>query len=302
MSNRKRYKSCVVLLERILNPSEGAVKNYFKDVRDQKTLTREEEIDLIRKYKEEGDIKARDTVINANLRFVISVAKSLSIWDVDIMDLINEGNIGLINAIETFDYKTGNKFISYAVWHIRKEIMSFIRSHSSSIRIPENKLSNIAKMKKVINKQEQILGRNVYPDEIDFKDEIGEYTDFEIRFLENENIARPISYDKKIKSEEDSNDLLSLLSSNDNFEKNFIIKNDLKYILFRLLCRLDETTRKIILLYFGINDENIRYTYEEIAQKCNLTKKEVITKKNMGIYTLKKFARMKYKSIKEIYS
>ena len=124
------------ITNRITNTTDN-VNRYFNEISKYEILSPEKEAELAIKSKE-GDEKAKDSILKSNLRFVVSVAKAYQSTNVPLEDLISEGNKGLVEAIETFDSTNGFKFISYAVWHIRKNIFLYLNNYSRSIRLPSN--------------------------------------------------------------------------------------------------------------------------------------------------------------------
>jgi RNA polymerase primary sigma factor len=147
-----------------VSPNNKDVFNkYMAEVSKLKPITREEEVELFKRIELNGDKEAIDIICKHNLLFVVSVArkysKQISSSSLTLEDLINEGNIGLYTAITRFDYKTGNKFISYAVWYIRSYIIAFIKNNIKTIRTPQSVFTVVSKSKTQVEKLEQKLGR-----------------------------------------------------------------------------------------------------------------------------------------------
>lgn len=136
----------------------STIERYFTDVGPVKGLSSEEEVKLANRIRQ-GDEVALNKLVTANLRFVIAVAKHYSNRPELLTDLISQGNIGLIDAAKTFDPTLGFKFISYAVWHIRKEILQYLNSSIRTVRIPQNLLNDLSKIKKVESHLANELGR-----------------------------------------------------------------------------------------------------------------------------------------------
>lgn len=133
---------------------DNSLHSYFKDVNKEKLISQEEELNLAREAKQ-GNTKARDELIKANLRFVITVAKKYQHRGLPLVDLIQEGNSGLIRAVESFNPDKGYKFISYAVWWIRQAIMKSLSDSSRTIRVPVNQLQTLNKINSISSKFEQ---------------------------------------------------------------------------------------------------------------------------------------------------
>ena len=142
----------------ITDRSDASLKFYFRDVSKEKRITQEEEIELAKKIKK-GDHNALNKLVTANLRFVISVAKQYQGKGLSLVDLIQEGNLGLLTAAQSFDETRGYKFISYAVWWIRQYITKALSNQCRTVRLPMNQVLCIAKYNKVSSKFEQENGR-----------------------------------------------------------------------------------------------------------------------------------------------
>ena len=142
----------------LTNRSEISIEKYFNDVKKQKTITPEEEVELALRIKK-GDKLALEKLVNANLKFVISVAKQYQNSGMEFGDLINEGNLGLIKAAEKFDETKGFKFISFAVWWIRQSIIEAISNKKRMIRIPSNKNLLSSKYSRALSSLAQNLER-----------------------------------------------------------------------------------------------------------------------------------------------
>ena len=137
------------IFKQVTNREDSSIDKYLTEIARIKLITAEEEVDLAgRIYKE--DLNARDCLINANLRFVISVSKQYQNMGLSFADLINEGNLGLIEAAQRFDETMGFKFISYAIWWIRQSIIQALAENARIVRLPLNRMSLINKIKKII--------------------------------------------------------------------------------------------------------------------------------------------------------
>jgi RNA polymerase primary sigma factor len=135
-----------------------SIQRYFREISQYDLLTAEQEVDLAIRIQN-GDLEALDQMVKANLRFVVSVAKKYQHLGLSLSDLINEGNLGLLKAAQLFDHTKGFKFISYAVWWIRQNILKAIQDHGRTVRIPSNKLDAIYKVKKKTANLEQAFER-----------------------------------------------------------------------------------------------------------------------------------------------
>tara|TARA_R110002050_G_C8896413_1_gene509800 strand:- start:685 stop:1554 length:870 start_codon:yes stop_codon:yes gene_type:complete len=142
------------ITQQITDRSQPSLDRYLSDVSKEKLITIEEEVELTRKIKK-GDQKALHELTRANLRFVVSVAKQYQNQGLSLPDLISEGNLGLIRAAQRFDETRGFKFISYAVWWIRQNILSALSDHARLVRLPQNKIGALIKIKNSYSKLEQ---------------------------------------------------------------------------------------------------------------------------------------------------
>ena len=135
-----------------------SIQHYFREIDKYELLTADQEVDLAIRIQN-GDLEALDQMVKANLRFVVSVAKKYQNLGLSLSDLINEGNLGLLTAAQKFDHTKGFKFISYAVWWIRQNILKAIQDHGRTVRIPSNKLEAMYKVKKATANLEQEFQR-----------------------------------------------------------------------------------------------------------------------------------------------
>ena len=242
----------------ITNRQDASLSFYFKDVSRIPMINQEEEIKLIKKAKK-GDKKAADPLINANLRFVISVAKQYQNKGLALVDLIQEGNIGLIDAIKRFDETRGFKFISYAVWWIRQSIIKALSDQSRTVRIPTNQIVYINKVNKVTEQFEQQYNRKPSIKELE------ELTglDYDKMCLTLESMNRSISLESPIK-DEDASCLLDIMPNNTAPIDTEISKSELSNEIEKILSKLPYRDSDIIRMSFGIGMYSM--TNEEIAK------------------------------------
>lgn len=242
--------------------SSDILKLYFKEIRNSQKV---DEDDLCKRIQS-GDNKALHTLIVANLKFVVSVAKQHLGYGLQLEDLISEGNLGLIRAAELYDSSTGNKFISYAVWHIRAKILSFIQNNSTSVRFPQNKSSEVVKLKKQIEKLEQEMG-----EEITHAVAISLFDDNEIvDLLYNRYGKRDVSLDMKYGDDSDSPTLLeSKIVMDDSFRQDLKYDtNDMIGVLDHALGKLSREDRDIIKHFIGYKAEQLKI--KEISEKFDM--------------------------------
>lgn len=273
-----------------------SVKSYYKDIKKIKVLSGDDQVELAVKAKA-GDQEAFDKLIKTNLRFVVSVAKEYQYSGLPLEDLISEGNIGLMDAVNRFDETKGFKFISYAVWWIRHALMKAVNEHSGNIRLPVNRINSINKIVKRKEKLTQELGREPSDEElmdafkVDIKERLTqelqrEPSDDEVtEALRNDITERDIksfningnfevSIDEQIKDDSDTEVKDFLVGdSYDKFEQEMnhkALSNELQ-ALFENLTEREVT---IINMYYGLNGEESS-TLKEIAERLNLTNERV---------------------------
>lgn len=254
--------------------NERSIEKYFTEVSKEGVVTPKEEIELARKIKK-GDAVAKEKLIKANLRFVISVAKNYQNNGLDLSDLINEGNIGLIRAAEDFDETKGFKFISYAVWWIRQSIIQSIADNKRVVKIPSNKNLQIGKFNRAISELTQVLGR--YPTDLEISEymEITEDNAKELGAINKE----AASLNKKVGEDNDSATLEDFME-NDIFDtpEDTLIHDSLLYDINRAFSFLSEKESSILRGIYGIGCEQkskeiladeYSYTPERIRQISN---------------------------------
>ena len=252
--------------------------SYFKDVSKNKPLTPEQEVELAVKIKQ-GDIDARNKLVSANIRFVISVAKQYQHQGLPLPDLINEGNIGLIKAAELFDETKGFKFISYAVWWIRQSIITAIANTSKNIRMPLNKVICLNKINRVISNFEQKEFRKPTISEISKELDIDEDTILEILAASEKSI----SFDSSV-LENDNCSLLDVIP-NDSITDEDLTKDSNIVEVREILKTLKTKERDILKMCFGIECQEM--TLEEIASKFGQTRERIRQIKELAIRKLR---------------
>ncbi|OGJ89359.1 MAG: RNA polymerase subunit sigma [Candidatus Raymondbacteria bacterium RifOxyC12_full_50_8] len=264
-----------------LAENENSLNLYLKEISKFKPLKRKEEHDLIIKAKK-GDAKAMQKLIEANLRFVVSVASNYRNQGMPLSDLVNEGNIGLIRAAKRFDETKGYKFISYAVWWIRQAILQAMSEQSRIMKLPLNRVSTIHNIGKVVNKLEQKLKR--FPTYIEIASflKIDEEEVREAFAIGNSHD----SLDSPFSNNEDST-LMDLISNDqtpspDENIDGYFLSNELGDLLNTLKRREADVLR----LYYGIDCER-SHTLEEIAAKYGLTRERIRQIKERAIKRLK---------------
>jgi RNA polymerase primary sigma factor len=259
------------------NAENGALSMYLRDIEKIPLIGRDEEYDLAMRAKN-GDSAARERLVNGNLRFVVSIAKQFQGRGLPLIDLISEGNIGLLTAIDKFEPEKGYHFISYAVWWIRQAILKAIGEKSRMIRLPMNKSADLIQ----ILQAKSNLEKNGY-DDASIEAIAAECGMTESEVLEIMQIARDVSsLDAPVGSEEDSS-FGDFIESDDPRPDDIVMDEALKNSVRKILGTLSEKERGIITLRYGL-DNNEAMSLKEVGEVYNLTKERIrqIEKKVLG--------------------
>jgi RNA polymerase primary sigma factor len=276
----------------INNYDTSVLSNYFKDIKNSKPLTSDEEVDLAIRIQN-GDLDAVNKLVTANLKFVISIAKDYQNQGIPLSDLINEGNIGLIRAAYKFDPERKFRFISYAVWWVRQSILQFINDNSRLIRLPTNVINKISSIKKELNQYEL---KNGYTAITDLGLE-GDCIHSEIEAYNN-NICTSLNNKINPFGDDDDNEFTDIIGYEEE-EDYYEVTEHLKEELGKALSGLDERERDIIECYFGINRNTEAMTLEGIGDKYGITKERVRQVKERAIKKLRHNAYNLYKVLNE---
>jgi len=259
---------------------------YFSEIEKNEPLKASEEIRLTKLIKK-GDKKALNKIVEANLKFVVSVANKYRATGIPLEDLINEGNIGLVKSAFRFDETRGFKFISYAVWWIRQSILQFISDQGRIVRLPANISNSMTKMKKHSEKLEGALERLPTMSEIAEIMEISEKeADKLLQFNANSLSAdQPLSDDEKMSIK----DFLKSEDSNPDLE---LMEDSLSKEIETILKTIPNREAYILEKYFGINLDR-PFTLEEIGNELSLTRERIRQLKERAINKLKSTSKLK---------
>ncbi|MEW6467371.1 MAG: RNA polymerase sigma factor RpoD/SigA [Bacteroidota bacterium] len=265
----------------ITNRDSASLDLYLADIARHEMISAEEEAVLARRIRE-GDQEALEKLTVANLRFVVSVAKQYQNQGLGLIDLINEGNLGLIKAARRFDEKRGFKFISYAVWWIRQCIMQAIAEQSRMIRLPLNKIGALSQIRKARIALEQRLERDASPSEI-----------AEVMGVAEEDVKTAISISAKHVSSDapfTHNEEMSVMDVAYDPESplpdNALILSSLSIEIRRALSKLTQRESEVIILHYGLGGSG-SLSLEEIAMKYDLTRERVRQIKDKAIRRLR---------------
>ena len=248
---------------------EDPVRMYLKEIGKVPLLSAEEEIELAKKM-EMGDQEAKKRLAEANLRLVVSIAKRYVGRGMLFLDLIQEGNLGLIKAVEKFDYRKGYKFSTYATWWIRQAITRAIADQARTIRIPVHMVETINKLIRVSRQLLQELGREPTPEEIAEEMNMPVERVREILKISQE----PVSLETPIGEEEDSHLGDFIQDDNVPVPADAAAFTLLKEQLVEVLGTLTEREQKVLRLRFGLDDGRAR-TLEEVGKEFNVTRERI---------------------------
>jgi RNA polymerase primary sigma factor len=268
-----------VEIDLTVEPSLDSLRLYLRSIGRVNLLTAEQEVLLARRI-ERGDMLAKQQMIEANLRLVVSIAKSYLGRGLTFLDLIQEGSMGLIRAVEKFDYRRGYKFSTYATWWIRQAVTRAIADKGRTIRIPVHMVEKLNKVVHVERQLVQQLGREPTPEEIALE--------LETTVREVRDVLRmaqqPISLEKPIGEEDESElgDFVEDQTAESPFE--LAAEHLRRENLRRALAALPEREREVIEMRFGLTGER-PYTLEEVGRAFNVTRERIRQIEN---HTLKK--------------
>ena len=248
---------------------DDSIRMYLKEIGKIPLLSADDERDLASRMNE-GDESAKDVLVESNLRLVVSIAKKYMNRGLSLLDLIQEGNIGLIKAVDKFDHTKGFKFSTYATWWIRQAITRAIADQARTIRIPVHMVETINKLTRIQRQLVQELGREPDVNELAEKMELPPEKIREIQRISQD----PVSIDKPVGEEEDSH-LVDFISSDETLSPDEeVARVLLKEELVNVLSVLSEREAKVIKLRFGLDDGRQR-TLEEVGRTLGVTRERI---------------------------
>jgi RNA polymerase primary sigma factor len=274
------------ITQQITKRESRSLEKYLQEVSKEGMITPEEEVELAQRIKN-GDEAALNKLVRANLRFVISVAKQYQNTGLTLEDLINEGNLGLIEAAKRYDHTKGFKFISYAVWWIRQSILKAAADNSRTIRLPHNRLGEIQKINKATSEFEQKYEREPTPEEL------AEILDMEIEKVENsiQMSKKQSSLDAPMANDEDNNSLISVLENTSTPKPtDGLIHESLATDIERTLSYLKGMEAEVIRMFYGLGGRQ-EMTLEEIGNTFGLTRERIRQIKERGLRRLRRLSK-----------
>ncbi len=262
--------------------SENGIKIYLREIGQVKLLTVQDEIDLAARIKK-GDKKARAQMIKANLRLVVKIAHDYSNLGLPLLDLISEGNIGLMKAVERFDPKKGGKLSTYAAWWIKQSIKRALANQSKTIRLPVHLVDKISKMKRASMELSERLGRD--PTDNELADKLG-MTGAKVAQLRTISV-RPASLDAPI-GEDDATEFSEIVGDENALTPYELLRDKtLRQDVREVLSGLDAREAEILTLRFGL-DGNKPKTLEEVGRKFKVTRERVRQIQNIALAKLRR--------------
>ena len=256
---------------------------YLGEIKNLEPLDSKEEITLAQQAKK-GELKAFNKLVTHNLRFVVAVAKKFQGQGLPFEDLINEGNLGLIKAVDRFDETRGFRFISYAVWWITQSIRQAIQKTGRVIRLPAHVRDSMGKLYRQSLKLEQNIEREPTPEELaEITQTSPEWVDDLIRVF-----SEPVSLDEPIRDSEPA--LLQLMVSNDPRPEATLMKKSLEKEILTVVHTLDEREKIVITHYFGIGGSEQK-NLQEIANELELTGERIRQIKDRALQRLRHVTR-----------
>jgi RNA polymerase primary sigma factor len=274
--------------------SDSGFKIYLREIGQTPLLTPEQEVQLAARIKK-GDKEARSQMIRANLRLVVKIAHDYANLGLPLLDLVSEGNIGLMKAVERFDPAKGGKLSTYAAWWIKQSIKRALANQSKTIRLPVHLVDKIAKIKRVSMSMSEELGRE--PTDQELADEVG-LSAAKLSQLRTVSI-RPASLDAPM-NDEDGTEFGEIVGDDNAVDpaENLSDKN-LQEEIADLLRVLDDRERKIIMSRFGLDGGNSR-TLEEVGEKFGVTRERIRQLQNIALAKLRRALRKREHPIEHL--
>jgi RNA polymerase primary sigma factor len=267
--------------KQITNRENASLDKYLHEIGQVKLLTLDEEVNLAVQIREGNEV-ALERLVNANLRFVVSVAKQYQNQGLSLGDLINEGNLGLMKAANRFDEKRGFKFISYAVWWIRQSILQALAEQARLVRLPLNQVGAHNKINRVWSELEQAYEREPTPEEVANEMQISQLEVINARKTSSEPT---VSLDRNFQQGEEGR-LQDTLPNDDDKPDNNLVRGSQRTELLSFIKILSAREQQVLITYFGIGCSPM--TLEEIGNRFSLTRERVRQIKEKAVKRLRK--------------
>lgn len=267
--------------------SNNSLRIYLREIAKTDLLTREQEVELADKIQK-GDKNARSLMIRSNLRLVVKIAQDYSNYGLPLSDLISEGNIGLMKAVERFDPEKGGKLSTYAAWWIKQGIKRALANQSKTIRLPVHMVDKISRMRRISNMLAEALGRD--PTDSELAEELGIPRN-KLAMLKQAS-QRPASLDAPL-GDEDSSDYSEIIGDEKALDPALALQsNDMHGQLDELLDSLDDRETRIIGARFGLDGKK-PLTLEEIGVEFGVTRERIRQLQNVALAKMRKSLRKK---------
>lgn len=268
--------------------ADDSVKIYLQQIGRIPLLSTEEEIELAKKIQEFNSKTAKEKLVNSNLRLVVSIAKKYIGRGLSFLDLIQEGNMGLMRAAEKFDYLKGYKFSTYATWWIQQAITRGIADKSRTIRLPVHMIETISKIKKATRDLTTELNRKPT------KEEIAERLEIPLSKLRAvmKSAQSTISLETPLNKKEDTTRIGDFLIDNSSISPDTkVIQENLFEEIRKVLEQLSQKERDVLIMRFGLDDDGNKKTLEEIGSRYGVSRERIRQIENRAISKLKKLCR-----------
>lgn len=268
--------------------SDDSVKIYLRQIGKIPLLSSEEELELAKRIQEDRDDFAKDLLVNANLRLVVSIAKKYIGRGLSFLDLIQEGNVGLIKAAGRFDYKKGYKFSTYATWWIQQSITRAIADKARIIRLPIHMIDSIGKIRRATLELTTELGHPPTKQEIAYR--LGLSVSKLTSIIKSAQST--VSMDTPATSDEDSSKIADFIVDNSTITPDGKVTHDnLLEDIRHILNQLSQKERDVLILRYGLDNNGIKKTLDEIGSQYGVSRERIRQIENRAISKLKKFCK-----------
>ena len=268
--------------------TDGSVKAYLRQIGKAPLLSYGQEMKIAKEIKEKNSIKAKETLVNSNLRLVVSIAKKYIGRGLSFLDLIQEGNLGLIKAAEKFDYTKGYKFSTYATWWIQQSITRGIADKSRIIRLPVHMIETLGKIKKATFDLSIELGR------MPTKEEIAEKIGISVSKLGQllKSAQGTISIETPANQKDDSTKIADyIVDESDSTPDTKVTHDNLLDDVRKILDQLNQKEKDVLILRYGLDDNGQKKTLDEIGNRYGVSRERIRQIETRAISKLKKLCR-----------
>ena len=268
--------------------SDDSVKIYLRQIGKIPLLSASEELDLAKKIQEEHDAFSKDVLVNANLRLVVSIAKKYIGRGLSFLDLIQEGNVGLIKAAGRFDYKKGYKFSTYATWWIQQSITRAIADKARIIRLPIHMIDSISKIRRTTIELTTELGRTPTKQEIAYR--LGLPVSKLTSIIKSAQST--VSMDTPATSDDDSSKIADFIVDNSTITPDGkVSQENLLEDTRKILNQLSQKERDVLILRYGLDNNGMKKTLDEIGSQYGVTRERIRQIETRAISKLKKLCK-----------